>query len=177
MSAIFLPYYRKADVNTVDKGLSWYPAAYDLVCRLSDLYSRSPRTVAGIVAALSQRARWEQNKIQAEICLQGDRPYGVSLAVRKALQIRSGAHPFDVLGPRAPKVTAFYRALMGDMQAVVLDTWMLYAAKLSGHTIRHMSLYQYEQLAYVLQCESELATLEPAAFQAVVWCQVRDNFN
>lgn len=86
----------------------------------------------------------------------------------KAERIREGERPLQVLG--GPKVRSFYRAIMGDENAVVLDTWMATAL---GWPTNSFSRIQYEKCSAVLRDAAERANVAPANFQAIVWTQVR----
>jgi hypothetical protein len=165
----FYQWYQQAPFKAREEGLTWYETAECIIDRLATMYDYDRWTVAGVVAALSQRMRWKENLFQAERCLQGKRPRGIELACQKAMRIRNGEAPEDVLG--GPKIRAFYRAILGDPNAVVIDTWMLLAAgwHRAGYTIK-----QYNRLAAELRADAFKAGQHPAVFQAIVWCAIRN---
>jgi hypothetical protein len=74
----------------------------------------------------------------------------------------------EVLG--GPKTRAFYQALMGDDNAVVIDAWMLRAA---GWSRDSCTANQYATFAMQLSFEAAALKVPPAVMQAVVWCEVR----
>jgi hypothetical protein len=85
--------------------------------------------------------------------------------VEKAVRIWEGERPLDVLG--GPKVTAFYRAIMGDAGAAVIDVWMWRAMGIPVASI------PYEDAAQALRCAAEEAGVSVSMFQALVWKQIR----
>ena len=85
----------------------------------------------------------------------------------KAAQIADGRPPDLVL--RGPKIRAFYRALLGDDEAVVIDTWMLRAL---GHHEKPTPK-QYKRLAQRVRREARRRGIPPAVWQAIVWCKAR----
>lgn len=68
-----------------------------------------------------------------------------------------------------PKVRAFYRALMGDRDAAVVDVWV---ARAAGWT-RELKQRGYDVVARALVAAARLARVSVARFQAVVWVAVR----
>jgi hypothetical protein len=171
LTSVFLQYWDAADAETREAGLQWYARAEVIVRRWARIYNQPITVVAGIVAVLSQRQRWASNLLQAERCLQGLELSGIfSLCAEKAEAIRD-AHDLDSV--RGPKVSAFYRAILGDTSSVVLDSWMIYAVYPNR---RSLSVKQYEALAEVLRAEAASIGIEPALFQAVVWCQIRGSY-
>lgn len=68
-----------------------------------------------------------------------------------------------------PKVSAFARALCGDTRAVVIDSWMLryYGEKES------VSLSTYAAIANRMTFDAYKAGLNPAEYQALIWCQTK----
>lgn len=156
--------------EAIAEGERWYPNARSLVFEWSMEYGMTEEAVAGVVAALSQRCHWRTNLERARECLNGEWPGGLPAAAAKAVAIRDGADPETTLGPKAWKVRAFYRALLGDDDAAVVDTWMLTALDwpLPGY-----SRLQYERLAGVLAAEAETVGLRTCHFQAALWCLIR----
>jgi hypothetical protein len=168
MQNTFLPYFTGATPAQLYYGRTWYERAERTVYLWADLFGYRPDQVAGIIAALSQRASWKQNLQQAHRCLRGERPRGLSTAVEKAVRIRDGANACPSTILRGPKILAFYHALLGVKSAIVLDVWMLRAA---GHGKVNQNVYR--DTAQQLLRESREAGVPPAEFQAVVWCVIR----
>ena len=75
------------------------------------------------------------------------------------------------------KVKAFYQALIGDEQAVVIDTWMLklfkWYERRDGQQKRFPSDRQYERLAGAFRRWSNNIGIAPARLQAELWTRYR----
>lgn len=74
--------------------------------------------------------------------------------------------------PSGQKVGAFYDALLGDENAVVIDLWMQRHYK---EPVRTMSKRQYQRLAAKLRVEAHEAGMTPARYQAKRWAEIRGN--
>ena len=165
-------YYDAAPAATRKAGARWYAEARSVARQYAKRYGVTLAQVVGVIAVLSQRQRWQMNLRLTRDCLRGERVPGVFAHMRaKAKRILAGDAPLDIL--RGPKIRAFYQAILGDADAVVLDTWMLVAmGRPQGVTVK-----QYERLADRLRAHAADAGVTPAAFQAVVWCQVRGGWS
>jgi hypothetical protein len=126
------------------------------------------RTVVAIVAVLSQRVAWRTNLDWASMALDGTLPPHLAVVRAKVQRLLSGERPERVLA--GPKIVEFYRAIMGDTDAVVLDTWML---KMLRHHRSSATPNQHARLAAVLERDAALVGVPPAVYQAVVWCAIR----
>jgi hypothetical protein len=90
-----------------------------------------------------------------------------STSLAKARAIAAGARPLDVLS--GPKTRAFYRAIMGDERAAVVDVWVLRAI---GWT-RSVTEKAYQTIANALTIAAAYARTTVARLQAVAWVVVR----
>lgn len=123
--------YAALDDVTQHLGALWYDRSKRDVARLARLAPRGigHSRAAAILAVLSPQTQWVQNwEFATRIC-QAARAGSRMPAIggfpanrRKAWRIAGGENPREVV--RGPKVTAFWRALAGDPDAVVLDIWM-----------------------------------------------------
>lgn len=166
---LFAEHYRNADESTRQLGEEWYPTARRIARRLAKDHGTTLARAAGVLAAISPRIRWAANVALADDILAGREVRGVfGQNVAKARRILAGEAPLDVLG--GDKVRAFYRAIMGDSEAVVLDVWMLRAA---GWEKKSITSAEYGAVAYALQQAADAAGIDPSAFQAIIWTQVR----
>lgn len=152
-----------------DAAAGWYRESRRFARKLTREHGGGLGRAAGIIAALSPQVQWHQNKAMACDMLADGWAVGQTHAnLLKAWRIREGERPLKVLG--GPKVRSFYRAMMGDEDAAVIDTWMLQAI---GWESRWLSPRQYERCAAALREAAQHAGLPTAQFQAVVWTQVR----
>ena len=127
-------------------------------------------TSAGVIAALSPRLGWTYNVLAADLVLgQAEHVPGVFRAsLAKARRIAEGARPTAVLS--GPKVRAFYRALMGDESAAVVDVWTARAAGLDGS---QLTPKQYDAVARALRMGADEVGTTTSRLQAVAWVAVR----
>lgn len=152
----------------MNSGWRWYTDARALVQGLATVYNKRDETVAGVIAALSQREQWTRNVRRAEAALRAGEATGGMLQSRiKANRILAGEHPRKVLS--GPKTRAFYRALLGDDNAVVIDTWM---CRVYGHHEKPTPK-QYKRLAQRVRREARARGIPPAVWQAIQWVEVR----
>ena len=166
-----LAHYEDAEGSTLDDGAEWYALARREARRLSRAYDVTLRQAAGIIAALSPQVQWRVNlRLAEQVCRDGDVDGAcLKASADKAWRIRNGEAPLAVLG--GPKVRAFYRALMGDPEAAVLDTWMFQALDWPDGGTR--SGRQYERAEGALREAARLVSLPVSELQAIVWCHVR----
>ncbi len=149
--------YARADADTRAYGAEWYGAARDFAADLSERYALPLESVACAIAALSPRSRWSENRADAErLCRWYDAErdaadgYGhfVPLeSIRRdfyAVNIRQIYKAVDCLGCadplaagilRGPKERAFAANILGDSDAVTVDSW-IYAVALRQDTAR-----------------------------------------
>jgi hypothetical protein len=108
-------------------GRQWYPNALDAARAIDP---DAPERAAGVIAALSPRERWSVNVrnaaqligwIDSDAGLEERPRLTFETQQRKAERIGYYEDALDVL--RGPKERAFYKAIVGDPDAVVVDTW------------------------------------------------------
>lgn len=149
-------------------GASWYRESRAAARRISRTSGVSLSTAAGVIAAYSPRQQWVTNVRMAEqACATGTASAGLGTSRRAAQRIIDGERPLAVLN--GPKVRSFYRAIMGDETAAVIDIWMLRAMGL-GEAVPSG---QYEALATVVERAASKRNIGTATFQAIVWTHVR----
>ncbi len=165
---MFWQTYVGASPESRAEGWRWYTDARGVVLLMAVEFNRPPSVVAGVIAALSPRQQWLRNLRVAALVLDGKRGYGLSDGRRKAKRIIGGIPPLEVLG--GPKTRAFYRALMGDDNAVVIDIWML---RCVGWPRDACTVNQYAAFEMQLSFEASVLQVPPAVMQAVVWCETR----
>jgi hypothetical protein len=162
-------HYREAGEERRLSGEAWYRESRHHARRIARATGVTLSQAAGVIAALSPRMRWGANVALAEELCAGREVRGVfGNNLRKAERILDGERPLDVLG--GDKVRAFYRAIMGDGEAVVLDVWMMRAA---GWVKPTLTSTEYQALASSLTAAARRVGLNPADFQAIVWTHVR----
>lgn len=165
-----LEHFEAAAYQGPADGASWYVDARREARRMARTYGVGLGAACGVIAALSPRVQWSQNlKLAEEVLRTGTVESGAMRDnLLKAQRIADGERPLAVLG--GPKVRAFYRALMGDANAAVIDTWMLVAVNWPREGL---SARQYERVEAALRDAARITNLPVSEFQAIVWTQVR----
>jgi uncharacterized protein YbaA (DUF1428 family) len=82
-----------------------------------------------------------------------------------------GPRPSDA--PRGPKVAAFYRAVVGDDDALVIDRWASFAA--GGPRDRVPRAKERAAIAEAYQAVAADVGEALRDFQAIVWIQCRES--
>lgn len=145
----------------------WYRESRRVARALARKHGVSLATAAGVIAALSPRQQWSANVAGADDLLGGGTGCGFAKNRDKAERIANGERPLDVLS--GPKVRAFYRAIMGDQDAAVVDVWMWRAMGQNplAPTVK------YDDAAASLVEAARKVEVAVTAFQAAVWTYVR----
>lgn len=174
--------FHAASVEERFEGITWYPRAKEFSERLARKYDLPVSTVVGIIAVLSPGMAWDRNMAEAEQCclLRGERFYwGVYSNVREKLrQLLAGADPLEVVSGQ--KVTAFYRAIMGDTEAVVIDRHAKCAAM--GITKQRdknsaVSQKEYRELSDRYTRVAKKLGVNPRDLQAIIWVHWRNTLS
>jgi len=127
--------------------------------------SLSYEQAASVISAFSPRVTWKRNVELARQFVNGESVKCLRTSIRNAEAARSEG--FRAL--RGLKTNNFARAIAGDGEAVVIDTWMLKAAQHS----KSVNKTQYLQLAESVREVARVHGWEPAAMQALIWIVVR----
>jgi len=145
----------------------WYEFAHTEAAKLKLLdNSLSYEQAASIISAFSPRVTWSRNVQLARSFVAGESVKCLGTSIRNAEAARTRG--FSAL--RGLKTNNFARAIAGDGEAVVIDTWMLKAAQHSSDRVNNT---EYRQLAESVREVARLHGWEPAAMQALIWIVVR----
>lgn len=154
---------------------AWYAEQRAFLVEVAGRVGLPLRTVAAVVAALSPHVSWELQTRDIEPFLTAERKRrdtgrhaGFRANVVKARRILRGEVPERVL--RGDKVRAFYRALLGDRHAIVIDRHM---AAIVGEERALDKAGRYGTLASALRRVAARLGLAPADCQAMIWCYWR----
>lgn len=141
----------------------WYCEARTFAESLTFLRPEwSLETAASVISAYSPRTRWAHNKTKAVQHAMRMVPRGIT--AHYATARLAEADGFNAL--RGLKTNAFARAIAGDPNAVVIDTWMMKAAGIDrdAPTVR-----QYRAMVDIVRDIAPDAALTPAETQALIW--------
>lgn len=188
-----------AGVEDWTHGLDWYgDHAAEAVYDLAGYYNADPRTIAGMLAAMSSGYTWGDSLAHISILFEtpGDRtgiaaPYGW-LAIEQAEAIRDGADPADLLLMKYGKKripSKRWNFFYGLVQGYAL--WSGQPCEVPAFAVRptidvHMargltggvwdqtpSPPRYAMLAAEVEREAEARGLNPHDLQAVLWTVIR----
>lgn len=169
LAARLAGHWHASDRATRRAGVRWYRDARDTARAMARAAGVTHATAAGVIAAISPRLHWRHNVNAARTLLLGGEPTGVFRAsLAKARRIMAGERPLTVLSGR--KVRAFYRALMGDESAAVVDVW---TARAAGLDPKDLTPRQYDLVAAALTMAARDLGTTTARLQAVAWVHVR----
>lgn len=161
-------------------GSQWYATASNLVNNIAVDTCLPHWKVAGFIAACSPATSWQQQVNNTLPFIQwilggecGDKPKSCTLYTQNALKgiaILRGGSLEDNL--RGPKVNNFHLNLMGHMDYVTVDSWMVYGAGLPKDTPLRAGLL-YDTLAAAISRLARDNGVEPAVMQAILWVVIR----
>ena len=177
--AFLLKRWHEATPVQKRQGKIWYLSAHDYALSLAWKNGFSLRTSSGIIAALSPRNVWADNKKDAEYILgcaandcrgaiRQDRLHSHHPNLENVFRILDGVDPDKTLGQKSK---SFYRCIYNPMtDEVCVDSW---AAKAVNYTDRWIKKEDYPVLQSYYRCAAkEVGTLSPI-MQATVWIQIR----
>ena len=177
--------FRSATSAELDEGLAWYPKAHDFAATIAHEVGHSVSTAAAVVAAVSPRMGWDQNRRLAERILRtGDTSSGyLGAGLQRARRLLDGDRPFDVLQSR--KVLNFYVSILtAGADGVCVDRHAFDVATNTRHGEDdrpgiHPQRYDrvaqcYRNAARILRKETGIQNLSAAEVQATTWVAWRN---
>ena len=170
--------YMQADPSMRNRGRAWYGEARRACTSIARDCGIALDRVAAVMAITSPDAKLVQNIAWTRAACE---------AYRDGAPLTAGRYPKDqipkVAGAldqrknpgyfvRGPKVSAFYRSIMGDTTCLTIDRWAVEAAggdrsKVPGKTLRGVLTAAYQLAA--ANCGESVRD-----FQAIVWIQARE---
>lgn len=180
--------YKSASLAQKRVGAAWYPQAYHDAALLDPV---NPSRAVGVIAALSPQTGWKRNLAYASQVVkwadelsEGDRLHRrvdsaprVHFAIQMAKAISIAAYnvsPLEVL--HGPKERAFYGAIMGHPDAVVIDRWAARAAdpdRFTGGKNETVTPAQYRKLALAYMAAAHKLNRPVRDVQGTVWFATR----
>lgn len=179
-----LEVFDRATAADLAAGLEWYARA-ESAARALAAGTAGAITVdraAGALAALSPRVSWSQNLRGAALMVDAaaaGRPaprvagVGSNRAKAWAILTAPAVAPLDIL--RGDKVRAFYRNITGDVDAVTIDIWAMFAADGRALPAHRMGLtaHEYARYAGAYRAAAGARGTDPRTMQATVWVATR----
>lgn len=155
-----------------DHGADWYPAMRRVCARIARDTGTTTARAASVAAITSPDAQLVTNVRWTYRACTGERPVGRYPARMVPLvdAVLAGTLP-PLVAAQGPKVRPFYRAIMGDTDALVLDRWALRLA--TGSAELTAANRRAAQAVYAEACEA--SGLPPSTVQAIAWKVARDD--
>lgn len=156
----------RATLGQVEEASVWYLEAQQVAQEVADNLNGSLEIGAGVVSAFSPRERWSSNITKAVSFSLGKAVTGLTNNLKMANAVLDEG--FDAL--KGLKTNAFARAIAGDTEAVVIDVWMMRAAKMPTDS---PTQGQYHALTKAVNKVAGEFGLTPRTTQALIWIVVR----
>ena len=174
--ASYRPLIARATAADWVAAAEWYAEAQAMARDIATSAGLTLEQSAAIVAVLSPRVTWAQNVRLATTLAHGGDIVGLSDATDKARAILADASdPFAYV--RGPKVQRFCANILGDMDYVTVDVWMLKASRLNVTRDSHGDLapttVQYRAIESAVRYLAREYNVTPAVLQALIWIVVR----
>ena len=152
----------QATLGQVEAASVWYLEAQEVAEDVAELLSTSLEVGASIVASFSPRERWSSNVAKSYAFANGKPVSGLSNNL--AMAMASVTLGFDAL--KGLKTNAFARAIAGDVDAVVIDVWMMRAANMQSDSPNKT---QYKELSQAVCDVANEFGITPRTAQALIW--------
>jgi hypothetical protein len=165
--------YDQASPAVRRRGRAWYPETNRRLREIAQRTGTTPAHAAAVFSIVSPAAQLTTALNWTEEILEGKRAGGrypnvQGPKIEAALAVRRPVHRIS-----GPKVNAFYRAIMGDTTALVLDRWAAYAA---GHQRdRDIPRAVRREIEAAYRAAAAACGETVRAFQAIVWIHVRES--
>lgn len=148
----------------------WYFEAQEVAEDVAQILGVSLECGASIVSAFSPRERWASNVAKSYAFANGLPVSGLSNNLRMAESAKVDG--FDAL--KGLKTNAFARAIAGDVDAVVIDVWMMRAANMPTDS---PTKGMYRELSEAVSIIAAEFGITPRTAQALIWIIVRGSAN
>jgi hypothetical protein len=174
MEETLLRLYEQTTPSIRRRGRAWYPECGRRLREIAQETGCPYSHAAAVFAIVSPAAQLTSALDWTEEILRGERQGGRYPNAQGRRIERARATRYPVTRISGPKVNAFYRALMGSTDALVIDRWAAYAAgwDRSKHHIPRQLLREIEA-AYRAAAAKVGETVR--AFQAMLWILVRES--
>ena len=181
--------YRTAGRANIEAGRRWYQDAFQECLDIAESYGEPVEVVAALVAILSPNNQWNQNLDDACTVIEYYHYSGVDDASECKLSTytRNRDKAFSVLWEisdgvepkvaaehyaRGPKVSAFLRAILGDRDALVLDSHCInawYGRRIEGSNLSGAATADRRKCIEDYTHGASVAGESVASFQAIIW--------
>ncbi len=163
--------YRSCDHLTKRAGRFWYPKLNVWLSEMTRQHIYPFENVVVAFAALSPQISFRMNCLGlTELIQTGNTNLGYGQNVAKAKRILMSDRPFEDLATKHPsKCDSFAKAILGNVRAVSLDTWMLHLLGFDGW----MTTHRYKGMVQTITKAAIHVGEQPRDFQAILWLATR----
>lgn len=163
--------FDRATAAEIGAGSTWYSDA-NRICADMTRNGHSIETCAAIIAHLSPQLQWNRNILAAWAMVNGEArlPGVMNRSWNMAHSARLSSDPLATLN--GPKVKSFAANILGDHEAVTLDTWAMRVAGLDYAGLSRSGIY--EAVANCYRIAASKRGVEPSTMQAVTWVVMRN---
>lgn len=158
-------------------GLTWYHRARTVAASFAGEYGIPLRTAAAILAITSQGTSWSANVTKTRKALAqhaaGERIHRIGMRAESKIERALAGDPDGAVS--GPKLTAFYRSIMGEDSGPVVDRWAARIAR-GGNPITddgRVTPREYREIARAYEAVARETTLTPRELQAITWTAFR----
>lgn len=167
-----LALYDQASPAIRRRGRTWYPETQRRLRVIAERADSSPAHATAVFAIVSPAVQLATALDWTEEILRGERMGGRYPNMQGPRIMAALATRYPVTAITGPKVNAFYRAIMGDTSALVIDRWAAYAA---GHDRgRDIPRAVRRELEAAYRAAAAAVGETVRAFQAIVWIVARE---
>lgn len=169
---MLLALYAQASPAIRRRGRSWYPETNRRLREIAVKTGSTPAQAAAVFAIVSPAVQLVTALNWTEEILRGERMGGRYPNMQGPRIEAALATRYPVSAITGPKVNAFYRAIIGDTDALVLDRWAAFAA---GHERgRDIPRAVWRKLEAAYRAAAAACGETVRAFQAIVWIVARE---
>lgn len=174
--AAIIDTWHRATPDERQRGAEWYADAREHAGRLGIILGYAgPEAIergAAIIAVLSPQLEWSRNVAEAYAVVwahrdgqQLPRVTAYPANVAKARAILAGGRPADVVS--GPKVSSFYRAIVGAPTGPVVDRHATRVA--TGHEYAAVTKGAYRTVQEAYETAADILGVDPHTLQAATW--------
>lgn len=165
-----------ADDSAHALGVLWYPQAQAIAQQCAETAGVSLAHAAVVMAHLSPQCPWQLNVKATRRLLAGDgeRENGILHACyARAIDSLDATDPVGTFGRRANKTRNFALNIIGDEQAVTVDTWVARVCGITSERAVFDSPRLYREIADSYRTVAKRSDYSPREIQAITWIQAR----
>jgi len=173
-AAVLVRLFAECSDDVKRRGREWYDRAGDIVRDIAAETGRTPAQVAAVLAITSVDVQLRTNiEMTRRACRNGGRTAGRYPNVQRP-KVRAALRaecPDECAS--GPKVSAFYRAVLGDTDALVLDRWAFRAAGVRDG--KSPTRAERREVADAYRTAAAIVGEHVRDLQAAIWISVRES--